>query len=69
MRILSEIQKPISGLLLSTSGLVISLQDINEIAQCTAALLAIAVGVVTFRLTLLKIKNERNKANQDENNL
>lgn len=35
MRILSEIQKPLQGLLLSTGSLVVSLQDINAIAQCT----------------------------------
>lgn len=69
MHILADIQKPLQGLLLSTGSLVVSLQDINAIAQCTAAILAIAVGIVTFRLTLLKIKNERNKAKQHENNI
>jgi len=69
MHILADIQKPLQGLLLSTGSLVVSLQDINAIAQCTAAILAIAVGIVTFRLTLLKIKNERNKAKHHENNI
>lgn len=69
MHILGDIQKPIGGLLLSTGSLAVSMQDINTIAQCTAAILAVAVGIVTFRLTLLKIKNERNKAKEHANNI
>lgn len=68
MHLLQQIKQPILGFSFTIGSFVFSLQNITEIAQCVAALLAVVIGMGTIRLTILKIHNEQKKQAKNEKN-
>lgn len=61
MVILTQLKNELFGLL-GTLGLwTISMQDITQVFQCIAAILAVFVAIGTIRLTVIKIRKELNK--------
>lgn len=61
MTLLNTIKEPIAGFSTSALFSAISWAEINEVLQFVSALLAIIVAVLTIRLTILRIKNEKRK--------
>ena len=63
--VLETIRTPIIGFATSATSLVISIEAATAIAQLCAAILAIAVAIVTIWLTVMKIKVLRKESRND----
>ena len=63
-QVYGHVQKPILGLLGTTSSILVSIASATVLIQCGAAIIALIIGVFTLRLTLLRIRKVKKELNE-----